>query len=122
MCEGPGIGEEMKSRLVGLIVAVALAPVYIFFSSIGQSDRGFAFVSMTGVFCSVVYAKFDQMRRAKIVLSLFVFYIVHAIMVLCVELPPRFPGFVMIPLAIVDAVIVLGFIKLVEKSAWARDA
>ena len=107
--------HDFKLQMIGAGLFVALAPVYAIFSHYNQEDRGFLIVSITIVFCAVAYVRRAALRLAVFSMVLAILYIVQIVVAAVVPIPSRYPGFVMVPLAFLDLVIVLGVMSLVER-------
>jgi len=109
-------GENgFRLRMIGFGIFLALSPIYALFSHYNQEDRGFLVVSIAVVFCAVAYVKRGLLRAPLFSMVLMALAAVQLSAAVMVPIPARYPGFVMIPLAFADLLVVLALMSLVER-------
>jgi hypothetical protein len=111
----PPKSAAINPRLVGLIFAAALAPLYAIFIHFDQENLGFVLFCVTGVFLAVIYVNRACALRWRFGAELLPIYIIHIVVILNLPLPKKIPGFIMIPISFADLVIVLGLLHLLEQ-------
>lgn len=109
-------GEEGKSRKIGLLVAIALMPIFFLFSMFGYEDKGFIEISIIGVFILACYAKKKDILRIYNILSLIVLFIAEFIGALFVNIKiPKGFSIIIAPFAILNLALVFLALFLAEK-------
>lgn len=112
---------ETKSRLLGLGAAILLFPVYYWFQTYGDENRGFVVVCVASVLLGAIYARREVATKPWFLITIAIFGIGELLTALSVPLPPRIPGAVMIPISLVNVVLLLAAISGVEKLlAWKQ--
>lgn len=105
----------LNPRVVGLIMAAALMPLFILFVHYNRQSLGLVLLCVTGVFLTVIYVKRSSALRLKFIASTAVLYIIHITIILNLKIPNKIPGFVMIPISFADLIFVLSLIHFLEK-------
>ena len=109
-------------RLIGLIIAVALSPVFWFFAYFGQPARGVVMVSALGVILAVSYIRRDIISRPFFWIVISVFGVVNFALAILLPLPPRFHmSIIVLPFALVDAFIGLAALWVVNRISGPRS-
>lgn len=113
------VTSSTQSILAGLVILIALTPVYSYFAEYNNESRGLIFVCITGVFLMVAFVRRDIIRRRFFVITMFLLYILHLAAIFLIDIPNSFPGFVMFPISIADLYLVIFVVLFVEKRIQA---
>lgn len=119
MAKLSALSDNLGPRAAGAIAFILLFPFYAAFSHFNQEGRGFIIVCISVVFIAAVYVNTENIRSPVFVSLLALLFIAQVAGVLFMKIPERFPGFVMLPAAIVDLLLVLAVMNRAEK--WERS-
>ena len=113
------LSNLLGPRSAGAIAFIFLYPVYAAFSHFNQEGRGFIIVCISVVFIATIYVNTENIRAPVFVSGLALLFIAQVAGVFFLKIPEPFPGFIMLPAALVDLLLVLAIMNRVEK--WERS-
>ena len=113
------LSDRLGPRAAGAIAFILLFPMYAAFSHFNQEGRGFIIVCISVVFIATIYVNTENIRAPVFVSGLALLFIAQVAGVFFLKIPEPFPGFIMLPAAFVDLLLVLAVMKCVEK--WERS-
>ena len=113
------LSDRLGPRAAGAMAFILLYPVYAAFSHFNQEGRGFIIVCISAVFIGTVYVNTENIRSPVFVFLLALLFIAQVAGVFFLKIPESFPGFIMLPAALVDLLLVLAVMNRVEK--WERS-
>lgn len=109
--------EKQKSTdYSGVIIAVILLPVFIFFRHIGRIDLGLNAFICLGVTLLVIRIYWNLRKLFWFWLVIIVILALHVPLALRIQWPHGWvPGIVLLPIGLADLLIYVGAIKFVER-------
>lgn len=113
------LSDRLGPRTAGAIAFILLLPIYAAFAHFDQEGRGFITVCICVVFIATVYVNTENIRSPVFVSLLALLFIAQVAGVFFLKIPESFPGFIILPAALVDLLLVLAVMNRVEK--WERS-
>ncbi len=115
--------EEAKKRLfdipvrsAGFLIGIVLLPVFFAFAKMGHAKKGFIFCCITTVFMLIMFMKPIYVRNKIPFIILFAIYLLQVTTIIFLKLSEQyFPGFYMMPVAILDYIVVSMLMRFVLK-------
>ena len=84
-----------SDRSVGLLIALALSPIFFVFLYFNQPERGALVGTLVGVFVAICYVKKDEIRERYFVWTMSILLLVEVSLVVLVEFRNSIPQFVL---------------------------
>jgi glucose-6-phosphate-specific signal transduction histidine kinase len=122
--DGSRAGErsnEVRARLVGLVMAVLLAPIYFLVGHFTDENRGFVVFCVVAVFACVIYVLRKRALRPRLLLPIVILFAVEISIALVVPLPSKIPGFIMISISTGDGAILIWILSFFDRTLRDED-
>ena len=108
--------KQRRSQRAGYIIAAILLPVYLVFIFLGKEQLGSSVFIVLGITLAAIWVRRDLRKRLWFWAVIVVLLIAQAPLVFLVRWPHWWGhGQEMLPIALADALIILGVIRFVEK-------
>jgi len=110
------LSSDLISRKWLLLVLLCMVPPFLLFAVGGDPGRGRAAAIALAVILVVTRVHWDLRKYAWFWVTVVVLVILHALLILLVPWTDKsYSGITLLPIAVVDYLIVDGFVKLVKK-------
>ena len=113
--------NEVRARLVGLVMAVLLAPIYFLVGHFTDENREFVVFCVIAVFAGVIYVLRKRALKPRLLLPIVILFAVEISIAFVVPLPSRIPGFIMISISTGDGAILIWVLSFFDRTLRDED-
>lgn len=119
--ETSGRPRNLLTKKWAVLAMLLATPVFFLFAYLGDAGRGRAAAVSVGVIILAARARWDLRREVWYWTAIAVVAACHIPLLLFVSWTEKnYPGYALLPIAVLDFAAIYGAIKLVEKAARAR--
>jgi hypothetical protein len=113
--------DNLLTRKWTILAILFAAPVFFLFAYFGEPGRGRAAGISAAVIIMAARLRWDLRKKAWFWITVAIITGYHIPLILLVSWTDKsYPGYTLLPMAVLDFAIMYGAIKLVEKAARAR--